>query len=603
MGVRWQCFGSASRDGFFLGAFPPDDIAVCANPDVASTAVVNACQGRCEDAYRAWGLFVLCDVDPATGAAGNCHPSFTMDADCFVISASPGTEDCRHGSVIFQQGGPAQYEVGFQRDGTSRSEFTLNLRGHAASGGISGRIEYTTSPASGPCPAGGCALQISFVELFADDVSFDFGFPVGRKDVTGMVARNAGLIRGTLFDDGIFRIEPGQMSVTSNFDVSGEGHGSITLSNPREFVGRIDRTAGTFTVVAAEFASGDAAIAFTLRGTALRSPPIAEFSPPGQVECSADGSATVALNANAASAGDATYFWVFPDGSEMEGASVAVALPLGTHRVELHVIDRFGGYATSSRTVTVADSAPPSVAAPPDLMIEACSASAVDVGVASARDACDGPVPTTARIIEVNGTGVSVPLASDFAFPLGETRIEYAASDHSGNIGTASQVVTLAEGVSCCRAGLVPLVGTSGPDVLIAGNRGQCIIGGAGDDQIDGRNAADQVFGGLGNDHAVGSNGRDEIDGGPGDDIIEGGNGDDVLTGGPGRDEVRGGHGDDVLRVRAACEAVSGEVLDGGPGVDRLESALTLSELMARGVVVTNIEHFVLIPAEAGHCL
>ncbi len=602
MGVRWQCFGAASRDGFFLGAFPPDDIAVCANPDVDPTDVVEACQGRCEDAYRAWGLFVTCDgVDPVTGGSADCHPSFTLDADCFVMVAGAGTEDCRPGSVIFQQGGPAQYEVGFQRDGVNRSEFTLDLRGQGASGGVSGRIEYTASPVTGPCPPAGCALQFSYIELFADDVSFDFGFPVGRKDVTGMVARNAGFIRGVLFEDGTFRIEPGRMQVVSNFDVSGDGHGSITLTNPEAFIGRIDRAAGTFAVTDARFSNGDASIGFTLRGTAVRSPPIADFDSPGQVECSADGTASIMLAAG--SLEDAAYFWLLPDGTELHGPSVQAVLPLGTHRIELHVIDRFGGYATTSRSISVEDTLPPSMAAPTDIVVEACAASTLEVGDVTATDECDGSVATTAEIVDVNGNVVAEPLTSEFMFPLGETRIEYASVDSSGNVETSWQTVVLSEGISCCRAGLVPLVGTAGPDLLVSGNGGQCILGGGGSDQVDGRNGADQVFGGLGNDHILGSNGRDELDGGPGDDIIEGGLGDDVLIGASGRDELRGGHGDDVLRVRASCEVESGEVLDGGSGFDRLESPLSIEELTALGVVVISIEQFVLTPTQPGYCL
>lgn len=599
MGVRWQCVGTASRDGFFLGAFPPDDIAVCANPDVGSAAVDEACQGRCEEAYRAWGWFTTCDVDPM-GGLSNCHPSFTLDADCFILTSSPGSEDCSPGSVVFQQGGPAHYEVGVHPDGADGSNFTLTVRGHEADGGVTGRIEYSVSPIAAACPATGCGLQLSYVELHAEDVSFDFGFPIGRKDVTGMVARNAGLIRGALSNDGTFEVAPLQMRVTANFDVNGD-HGSITLTNPSALTGHIDRASGAFTVSDATFSSGDTSMRFTLRGRALRHPPGADFSAPERVECSSDGAATVLLAASGTP--DAAYFWVLPDGSELQGRSAEATLPLGEHVLELHVIDRFGGYATSSRTVVVADDAPPLVTAPADIAIEACVAIPVDAGMASADDACDGALGTSAAVVEVNGVPADVALTPDFAFPLGETLIRYAATDGSGNIGTAVQSVVLAEDASCCRVGLVPLVGTSAADILVSGNRGQCILGAAGDDYIDGRNAADQVLAGPGNDVVLGSNGRDDLEGGPGDDVLEGGNGNDVLTGGPGRDEVHGGRGSDVLHVRAACEAMDGEVLDGGPGPDRLESPLSLTELLARGVIVVDIEQVVFVEAELGHCL
>jgi len=57
-----------------------------------------------------------------------------------------------------------------------------------------------------------------------------------------------------------------------------------------------------------------------------------------------------------------------------------------------------------------------------------------------------------------------------------------------------------------------------------------------------------------------------------------------------------GGNGDDVFVIAAACEAQPGEIIDGGNGWDRIESPLTREELEARGVIVLNIEEFVLTP-------
>lgn len=608
MGVWWGCTGDASRDGFLLGQFPPDLIRVCANPDVEFDDVVEACRGECESRYRAWGLFITCDVDPATGATSACHPSFTLDAECFVLSAGPDLSpagDCAHGSIIFYQGGPSTYEVGFVREGPTASTFDLTISGHTALDvPARGALEYTVSPVDGPCPPGGCAVQISYTELYADNVSFDFGFPVGRKDVTGMIARNAGITIGTLFDDGSLVIATGAMRVSTNFDVNGE-HGSTTLANPGALFGHIDRTTGAFTITDATFSSGDTSITFTLNGTATRRPPSAAFSPTAPVECTSGGGATVHLDAGLTTDPDGdlgAYYWVLPDGSELAGTAVDTVLPLGDHLVELHVIDRFGGYDTTSQVVTVVDSSLPTVVPPADVLVAACAPTVSAIGTATASDGCDGALAVVATIVEVNGLATSIPLSDAFLFPPGETVVEYRSTDGSGNTASATQLVTVAESASCCPLGLEVLAGTAGADTLIAGNQGQCILGAAGADMIDGRNSQDVVFGGVGADTALGSNATDTIDGGPDDDVLDGGNGGDLLVGGTGRDEVHGGLGPDILRIRGACEAMSGEILDGGDGPDRLESPLTLAELSALGVIVTDIEEFSLIAPEAGRC-
>ena len=69
------------------------------------------------------------------------------------------------------------------------------------------------------------------------------------------------------------------------------------------------------------------------------------------------------------------------------------------------------------------------------------------------------------------------------------------------------------------------------------------------------------------------------LDGGGGDDVLEGSGGDDILRGGPGNDEVdgeagrdnvSGGDGDDKL-FGDHFEPPAADVIDGGPGFDRVE--------------------------------
>jgi hypothetical protein len=65
-----------------------------------------------------------------------------------------------------------------------------------------------------------------------------------------------------------------------------------------------------------------------------------------------------------------------------------------------------------------------------------------------------------------------------------------------------------------------------------------------------------------------------------------------------------GGNGQDVFVIAAACETGPGESIDGGAGVDRIESPLTESELAGLGVSISNVEEFVVTPTlEDAECI
>lgn len=130
--------------------------------------------------------------------------------------------------------------------------------------------------------------------------------------------------------------------------------------------------------------------------------------------------------------------------------------------------------------------------------------------------------------------------------------------------------------------GLVNVVGTTGPDRVIASGSRVRVRGRGGDDWLaasgsrsrtrtpwmvvlDGGPGNDTVSGGYGHDKLIGGSGRDRIAGSSGDDLLIGGRGADHLTAGKGRDEVRGGRGRDradgeagrdrcVAEVRRSCE-------------------------------------------------
>jgi Ca2+-binding RTX toxin-like protein len=131
---------------------------------------------------------------------------------------------------------------------------------------------------------------------------------------------------------------------------------------------------------------------------------------------------------------------------------------------------------------------------------------------------------------------------------------------------------------------------TSFNDIFVGGDANDNVDGGFGDDTISGGAGDDILFGGSGrhggrgnpipggNDTLLGGDGNDTISGGDGNDtllgengndFLDGGVGDDTLDGGTGSDVMNGGGGNDTIVIHAG-DVFSGEIIDGGDGVDRL---------------------------------
>ena len=89
------------------------------------------------------------------------------------------------------------------------------------------------------------------------------------------------------------------------------------------------------------------------------------------------------------------------------------------------------------------------------------------------------------------------------------------------------------------------IVGTSGDDVIDAGNGGDLVFGLGGNDTINGGNGKDCLVGDDGNDILIGGNGKDVLLGGSGNDTLYGGGNGVVVNGGNGKDLIDGGDGTD----------------------------------------------------------
>ena len=91
------------------------------------------------------------------------------------------------------------------------------------------------------------------------------------------------------------------------------------------------------------------------------------------------------------------------------------------------------------------------------------------------------------------------------------------------------------------------LVGSQGPDLLIAGDYGDKLIGLRGNDCLIGGDGKDRLVGNSGNDALYGNGGKDKLHGNHGDDILYGGDNDDRIFAGHGDDDLFGNDGKDKL--------------------------------------------------------
>jgi Ca2+-binding RTX toxin-like protein len=120
----------------------------------------------------------------------------------------------------------------------------------------------------------------------------------------------------------------------------------------------------------------------------------------------------------------------------------------------------------------------------------------------------------------------------------------------------------------------LPVIGTSGDDVLRGTSGNDAIFGRAGKDLISGNAGDDLLDGEDGNDSLFGDNGNDQLLGGTGNDSLNGGLGNDVLDGGAGADTMAGGGGDDVYLVERVADKVF-EFAD--EGVDHVQASISFT--------------------------
>ncbi len=214
--------------------------------------------------------------------------------------------------------------------------------------------------------------------------------------------------------------------------------------------------------------------------------------------------------------------------------------PLGNTTVIWTATDQDGNAASITQTVSVIDTAPPELAIPHDIIIDATSLdTAVDIGNATVTDLTD-PNPTVTH-------------DAPELFPLGLTVITWTGTDVLGNTISHTQNID----VQACGRPIEyynTIQSSPADDVITGTPLPDLVFALGGDDTVSGHGGNDCIFGGEGDDIIFGQQGDDGIRGGGGNDILKGNSGNDSISGGSGTDVIDGGDDYDT------CHAGTGDV-------------------------------------------
>jgi len=149
------------------------------------------------------------------------------------------------------------------------------------------------------------------------------------------------------------------------------------------------------------------------------------ITPPAAMNNEAAGPMTmVNIGQATAAGGDGSYTFSHD--------APAAGFGLGMTMVTWTVTDGSGAQASDTQPVTVSDTTAPNISEPADMQVQTTGAlTQVDIGTASATDLVDAsPMVTN-----------NMPAAG---FPMGVTGVTWTATDASGNVSTAMQMVTIA---------------------------------------------------------------------------------------------------------------------------------------------------------------
>ena len=272
-------------------------------------------------------------------------------------------------------------------------------------------------------------------------------------------------------------------------------------------------------------------------------------------------------------------------------------------------IDEAGNTANATQIVDVADTIPPKITPPQNIVVNATGQTSNQVEIGNATTSDDlkvvsvsndapsvfpfgnttvtwtvkdeaGNTASATQLIQVvdrtppklvapsdiviNATGFETPVTIGQAtatgvidpspkitnnatsqFHFGKTIIEWTAADKFGNTKSLTQTITV---LACGRpsSDYNLVMGTSGNDILAGSMVSNLIIGLGGDDIIRAGSAADCIIAGDGDNIIFGANGNSIIIAGNGNNIIKGGSGITQIYVGNGANIIEGRSGHDT---------------------------------------------------------
>jgi HYR domain-containing protein len=356
------------------------------------------------------------DFDPTTGVLYGIQGGGSV-GPARLVTIDPGTGLATIVGVVSGPGFNGAFggsgALAFSQDGTL---YVSGWSGGATFGGKIMNVDKTT----------GAVLSVAQTGIFAAGMDFDSAGVLwisrggNGPGTINTVDPNTGSILSTLSLSGSFRItditfapdgtlygadRPNNRLVTVDTVtglVTGVGTFGVDVSQMAGLTNRGGGTAPSDTTPPTITAPADK----TVEATAL-STPVALGTPTVSDDVSAVGDILVTNTA--------------PSG-----------FPLGTTVVTWTATDEAGNSASDTQNITVVDTTPPVVSAPPNMIVEATGPlTNILIGTATAIDLAD-PFP----VITSNA-----PTTGDF--PLGVTTVTWTATDASGNVGTAIQTITV----------------------------------------------------------------------------------------------------------------------------------------------------------------
>ena len=203
------------------------------------------------------------------------------------------------------------------------------------------------------------------------------------------------------------------------------------------FLGGVDARVGSNLFSQAKLLFNGPAATLGISVPGANNPPVADAGPDQLIEATGPTTSfTLDGTLSSDPDGDAlAYSWTDESAIVVgEAATVMLSRGLGAYLFTLTVTDAGGLTAQDTVSITIVDTTPPSLTAPPDIIVPESDpmGTAVSLGQPTVSDNYD--------------TVFTVSNNAPALFPLGETTVTWTVSDSSGNTSNAQQKVTVEPG-------------------------------------------------------------------------------------------------------------------------------------------------------------